>query len=132
MNKCYLGLGSNQHSPERQIRQAIKSIGALRTTSIRKISSFKWSKAWGLQSQQDFCNAVIEIATLLPPLDLLKACQKIEKQQGRVRKKRWGPRVIDIDILLYNKKNIRLKDLTIPHPYIFSREFVFIPLQEIS
>ncbi|CAM4445828.1 MAG: 2-amino-4-hydroxy-6-hydroxymethyldihydropteridinepyrophosphokinase [Legionella sp.] len=132
MNICYLGLGSNQKSPERQLRRAIKAIRALRSTSLTKVSSFHWTKAWGLQGQQDFCNAVVEINTTLAPLQLLRACQEIEKQQGRVRKKRWGPRVIDIDILTYGNKTLQINNLTIPHPYITSRDFVLQPLSELS
>ncbi|KTD11136.1 2-amino-4-hydroxy-6- hydroxymethyldihydropteridine pyrophosphokinase [Legionella gratiana] len=132
MNICYLGLGSNQKSPERQLRKAIQSIKTLRLTAVTKISSFYWSKAWGLKSQQNFCNAVIEISTLLSPLQLLNACQKIEKKQGRIRKKRWGPRVIDIDILYYENRVIQSKKLMIPHPYIQLRDFVLIPLNEIN
>lgn len=132
MNICYLGLGSNQKSPERQLRRAIRSIRALPATSITKISNMHRSKAWGFLGQQDFCNAVIEISTRLPPLKLLHACQMIEKQQGRVRKKRWGPRIIDIDILLYAEQNIRSKKLITPHPHILARDFVLIPLNEIN
>ncbi len=132
MNVCYLGLGSNQKSPERQLRRAIRSIRALPTTSVTKISNFHKTKAWGFLGQQDFCNAVIEITTRIPPLKLLQACQKIEKQQGRVRKKRWGPRIIDIDILLYGEQHIHLKDLITPHPHILSRDFVLVPLKEIN
>ncbi|MDR3502535.1 MAG: 2-amino-4-hydroxy-6-hydroxymethyldihydropteridine diphosphokinase [Legionella sp.] len=131
MNICYLGLGSNQKSPERQLRRAVRAISALRSTSLTKVSRFHWTKAWGLQGQQDFCNAVVEIRTTLAPVQLLRACQHIEKQQGRVRKKRWGPRVIDIDILTYGNKTIQINNLTIPHPYIASRDFVLQPLYEI-
>ncbi|WP_133135120.1 2-amino-4-hydroxy-6-hydroxymethyldihydropteridine diphosphokinase [Legionella rowbothamii] len=132
MNICYLGLGSNQKSPERQLRRAIQAIRALSSTSLTKVSSFHWTKAWGLQGQQDFCNAVVEIRTTLAPLQLLKACQYLEKRQGRVRKKRWGPRVIDIDILTYGNKTIHINNLTIPHPYIASRDFVLQPLSEVG
>lgn len=131
MNVCYLGLGSNQKTPERQLRQAIKAIRALPSTVITQISSFYWNKAWGLQAQQDFCNAVIEIKTLFPPLQLLQACQKIEKKQARARRKPWGPRTIDIDILLYENRVINSKILTIPHPHIQTRDFVLIPLSEL-
>ncbi len=132
MNVCYLGLGSNQQVPERQLRKAIKSIKGLHSTVVTKVSSFYWNKAWGLQGQQDFCNAVIELHTLLSPLHLLNLCQQIEKKQGRVRKKHWGPRVIDIDILFYEDQIIQSKKLVIPHPQIQSREFVLIPLMEIN
>lgn len=132
MNICYLGLGSNQKSPERQLRQAIHSLKALTATSVTKTSSFHWTKAWGLQNQQDFCNAVIEVMTVLTPKQLLIACQKIEKKQGRVRKKHWGPRVIDIDILFYGDRTIKLNNLIIPHPRILTRDFVLNPLRELN
>ncbi|WP_454782376.1 2-amino-4-hydroxy-6-hydroxymethyldihydropteridine diphosphokinase [Legionella sp. WA2022007384] len=132
MRVCYLGLGSNQQVPERQLRKAIKSIRALPSTVVIKISSFYWNKAWGLQAQQDFCNAVIKLSTLLSPLQLLNACQKIEKKQGRVRKRHWGPRIIDIDILFYENQSIHTKKLIIPHPQIQFRDFVLIPLMEIN
>lgn len=132
MNRCYIGLGSNQNSPERQIRQAIIAIKTIRSTAVIKVSNLYWNRAWGLHVQQDFCNAIIEINTLLTPFLLLKYCQTIEKNQGRVRKKRWGPRTLDIDIILYANRNIRSKNLTIPHPYMLSRDFVLIPLLEIN
>jgi 2-amino-4-hydroxy-6-hydroxymethyldihydropteridine diphosphokinase len=132
MTICYLGLGSNQKSPPRQLRQAIQAIRALQGTSIIKISSFYWTKAWGFKGQQNFCNAVIAINTRLPPLQLLNACQHIEKKQGRLRKKPWGPRVIDIDILLYGDLILSSRRLTLPHPYILSRDFVLKPLKEIN
>ncbi|MGC1181903.1 2-amino-4-hydroxy-6-hydroxymethyldihydropteridine diphosphokinase [Legionella sp.] len=132
MNVCYLALGSNQKSPQRQLRRAIHAIRSLNATSITKISNFHWTKPWGLLNQQDFCNAVIEIVTILSPLQLLSACQKIEKQQGRMRKKRWGPRIIDIDILFYGNRTIRTKKLITPHPHILSRDFVLIPLKELN
>lgn len=132
MNVSYLGLGSNQKFPERQLRRAIRSIASLPFTSIIKISSFYKTKAWGLQNQQDFCNAAIQINTRLSPWALLRACQKIENLQGRVRKRPWGPRIIDIDILLYNNQVLHTETLIIPHPHILSRDFVLIPLQEIN
>lgn len=132
MNTCYLGLGSNQKAPERQIRQAIKAIKALPATAITQVSNLYWSKAWGLCNQQDFCNVVVEISTSLSPSSLLTYCQRIETQQGRVRKKRWGPRTLDVDIILYNCRTIQTKKLTIPHPHWQSRDFVVIPLAEIQ
>ncbi|MCL9685016.1 2-amino-4-hydroxy-6-hydroxymethyldihydropteridine diphosphokinase [Legionella maioricensis] len=132
MNVCYLGLGSNQKFPERQIRQAIESISNIPSTSVIKTSSLYWNQAWGLQVQQDFCNAIVEITTLLPPLLLLKHCKKIEHKQGRIRKKRWGPRTLDIDIILYGNRRVNTKKLTIPHPYMQSRDFVLLPLLEIN
>ena len=121
-----------KNRPERQLRQAIRALKSLNSISITKISSFYRTKAWGLQRQQNFCNAVVEIVTVSTPQQLLSACQKIEIQQGRVRKKRWGPRVIDIDILIYGKRTIHTKNLIIPHPRMMERDFVLIPLREIN
>lgn len=132
MNVCYLGLGSNQNCPARQISKAIKSIRSIHATSVIQLSSFYWTKAWGVTNQPDFCNAVIKIITVLSPLELLKACQEIEKKQGRTRRKHWGPRIIDIDILLYGNLRISSPKLIIPHPYIRYRDFVLLPLKEIN
>ncbi len=132
MNQVFLGLGYNQKYPLRQLRQAIHSIKSLPRTSVIKCSSFYWTKAWGLQTQQDFCNIVIEITTVLPPLKLLKLCQRIEKKQGRIRKRHWGPRTLDIDILLYKDRTIKSKLLTVPHPFMLTRDFVLDPLSEIT
>lgn len=131
MNICYLSLGSNQKNSERQIRAAIKSIKVLPKVCVTKISKLYRTKAWGFQNQQDFYNAVIELHTTLEPLHLLDFCQSIEKAQGRVRKKKWGPRVIDIDIILYSAKTIHNNRLVIPHPYFKQRDFVLLPLLEI-
>lgn len=132
MNLCYIGLGSNQNSPERQIRQAIEAIKTIPSTSMLKVSNLYWNPAWGVQVQQDFCNVMVEVTTLLSPLLLLNYCKKIEQEQGRIRKKRWGPRTIDIDIILYGNRRIKTKKLTIPHPYMRLRDFVLIPLLEIN
>lgn len=131
MNKCYLSLGSNQKSPERQIKMAIKSLGTIPCTAVTKVSKVISSKAWGLETQQNFCNAVVELNTRLTPELLLSWCQKIEARQGRVRRKHWGPRVIDIDIILYDKRSIKTPKLTIPHPHYLNRDFVTSPLREI-
>ncbi|CEG57008.1 2-amino-4-hydroxy-6-hydroxymethyldihydropteridine diphosphokinase [Legionella fallonii] len=132
MNLCYLSLGSNQKFPERQIRQAIESIKNIRSTAVLKVSSLYWNKAWGLQVQQDFCNVIVEIVTALSPELLLTCCKRIEKKQGRVRKRRWGPRTLDIDIILYGSRKINTHNLCIPHPHMLSRDFVLTPLLEIN
>ena len=132
MNRCYLSLGSNQKGPERQLRLAVKAIKTIPYTSVCKVSSLYWNPAWGLHTQQDFCNAVVEIRTFLSPLFLLKWCKKIEARHGRVRQKRWGPRILDLDILLYENRTIQTKGITIPHPLMLSRDFVLVPLLEIN
>ncbi len=131
MNVCYLSLGSNQKFPERQIRIALKNIKSIPYTSITKVSKFDWNKAWGVEAQQDFCNVLVKIITNLDPFLLLEYCQKIEKKQGRVRKKHWGPRTLDIDIILYNNRIINHPILKIPHPYYLERDFVIKPLQQL-
>lgn len=130
MNICYLSLGSNQKCPERQIRMAIQHLKIIPKTYIKKCSSLHWSKAWGLTRQQDFCNIVVKIATTLSPEQLLACCQDLEKKQSRSRKKRWGPRTLDIDIILYGDRTIKTKNLNIPHPHYLTRSFVTIPLNE--
>lgn len=131
MSTCFLGVGSNQRNPARQLRIALKFIRGLPTSSMLRVSSFYWTKAWGYQGQQVFCNAVVEIKTRLSPALLLKACQDIETRQGRIRRRKWGPRVIDIDILIYDTRKIQTETLVIPHPWILQRDFVMKPLQEI-
>lgn len=132
MNRCYIGVGSNQKNPIRQLNLAINSLKSLPQSVFIKSSSFIWSEAWGMTSQQRFCNAVIAIETRLCPLLLLHYCQQIENKKGRVRKKHWGPRVIDIDILLYAHRKITNHKLVIPHPFMHERDFVMSPLKEIQ
>lgn len=129
MNVCYLSLGSNQKFPERQIRTAIQNIRRIPGTTVTKISSLDWNKAWGVETQQDFCNVLIEIRTSLNPFLLLTHCQKIEFKHGRVRKKHWGPRTLDIDIILYSTRIVNHPRLKIPHPLYQERDFVMQPLR---
>lgn len=131
MNICYLSLGSNQKFPERQIRMALKNIKKMPATCITKISPLHWNKAWGVQTQQNFCNVLVEIKTSLTPYKLLELCQAIENKQGRIRRKHWGPRTLDIDIILYSTRIINTPTLKIPHPYFLEREFVIQPLRQL-
>ncbi|MEX1056767.1 MAG: 2-amino-4-hydroxy-6-hydroxymethyldihydropteridine diphosphokinase, partial [Natronospirillum sp.] len=86
----------------------------------------------GPEDQPDFVNAVAEISTSLSPTDLLSALQKMEHQQGRVRTEHWGPRTLDLDILLYGDQTIALPDLTVPHPEMLKRAFVLTPLLDLA
>ena len=131
MITCYLGLGSNLRSPERQLRQAFGRIRTIPRIAMLKISPLYFNQAVGRRGQPPYCNCAIQIATSLPPLTLLRHCLAIEKKQQRTRKVRWGARTLDIDILLYGKQTIHHKDLTIPHPRMLEREFVLIPLSRI-
>lgn len=132
MTLCYLGLGSNLNSPERQLRRAVNVLRKLPKSCITQIASFYRSEAWGRKTQPKFCNTVIALQTQLSPQQLLCYCHKIEHQQQRVRRLQWGSRTLDIDILLYGTQKIDTVDLKIPHPRITERDFVFLPLLEIA
>ena len=129
---AYLGLGSNLSNPVEQLKTALNAISELPQTQLIKSSSFYGSKPLGPQDQPDFVNAVCKIQTELSPLVLLKAVQKIEQEQGRVKKRHWGERLIDIDILLYGEQCIEEENLSIPHLQMSVRDFVLVPLAEIS
>lgn len=133
MNRVYLGLGSNLAYPHRQLIRAITALRALPRTQCIAFAPIMRSKAWGgLKAQPDYYNTVVLIQTALSPLALLRHCQKIESKQGRVRKIHWGARTLDIDILLYANRTMNTATLTIPHPYISQREFVKIPLLDLT
>lgn len=132
MTLCYLGLGSNLRTPQRQIRQTMALLQTLPRTRVLKKSQCFRSKACGLRAQPMFCNAVVLIDTTLPPHALLRHCQRLEQHKMRIRKKRWGARTIDIDLLLYGKRNIQTNALTLPHPALLQRDFVMRPLVSIT
>lgn len=130
---AYIGLGSNLSTPEQQIHQAIKHIAALANCELMASSSLYFSRPMGPQDQPDYMNAVVKISTLLAPLALLDALQAIENNAGRVRKdNRWGARILDCDILLFDNDTIDNERLTVPHYGMKTREFVIMPLAEIS
>ena len=132
MHTVYLGLGSNQSEPIKQIKNSIELIQKIETSKIIKKSSLYKSLPVGYLDQPDFINQVISIQTSLSPADLLERFQQIEFQLKRVKKITNGPRTIDIDILLFNQEIILTDDLTIPHSRMLERAFVMIPLMEIE
>ncbi|MEE8320950.1 MAG: 2-amino-4-hydroxy-6-hydroxymethyldihydropteridine diphosphokinase [Gammaproteobacteria bacterium] len=133
MTKAFIGLGSNLGHPEKQLAEALASLDGTDDVCVKQNSSFYRSKPVGPQDQPDYINAVARLETDLDPLDLLDRMQAIEDRQGRVRGKvRWGPRTLDLDLLLYGDKIINKKRLTVPHPEIKNRDFVLIPLNEIA
>ena len=135
MNKivAYIGLGSNLITPEAQIMAAKQAISALSHVHEGAFSSLYRSPPMGPQDRPDYVNAVMAIRTDLSPMQLLRCLQKIELDQGRVRKgERWGARTLDLDILLYGDQIIDLPELTIPHYGLTERAFVVYPLQEIA
>lgn len=128
----YIGLGSNLENPGKQIETALTSLDNLPDTRLLKRSRLYASKPLGPQDQPDFMNAVCLLETDLEPLALLDALQAIELAQGRVKKRHWGERSIDLDILLYGQLQISSERLNLPHKEIASRDFVLLPLAEIS
>jgi len=131
-NKVYIGLGSNLGNKIENLARARLLIEAIKDVHIKRASSLYQTAPWGKTDQEDFINQVIEIETELLPLDLLHRLQDIEIKLGRHRDVRWGPRTIDLDVLLYGRETIDLEELKVPHPYLLQRLFVLIPLQEIE
>ena len=128
----YIGLGSNLANPVEQIKKAFDALALLPKTRVIKHSQLYASKPQGPQDQPDFVNAVSLIETELEPLDLLDALQGIEQQHGKVKKRHWGERLIDLDILLYGDQVIDSERLTVPHKEMTHRDFVLLPLADVS
>lgn len=131
-NLAYLGLGSNMGESKDILDEALELLGEKSHTKIKERSSIIQTEAWGMEDQDDFLNMVVEIQTSLKADNLLKFTQSIEDKLGRTRSVKWGPRLIDIDILFYNDEIIYTKDLIVPHPYIEERDFVLGPMEEIA
>ena len=131
MSVAYIGIGSNLGDREFNCKQAI---GLLRQkgTTVRKESSLYETKPWGVRDQPLFLNMAIEIETDLKPFELLNTLKDIEKEMGREETFLWGPRIIDLDILLYDNNIVDEEGLRIPHPHMQDREFVLRPLREIA
>lgn len=133
MHTVYIGLGSNLAEPEQQIRQAVKSVGEVDSVTLSAVSALYFSRPMGPQDQPNYMNAVLKVQTSLAPLKLLDELQTIENNSGRVRKdNRWGARILDLDIILFDNLHIEDERLTIPHYGLELREFVLIPLHEIA
>jgi 2-amino-4-hydroxy-6-hydroxymethyldihydropteridine diphosphokinase len=131
MSKTYLLLGSNLGNSQKQLEVARKHISK-KMGEILRSSSFYCTSAWGNTNQPDFLNQVIIINNKLCPEDSMATILDIETKMGRIRTEKNAPRIIDIDILFYNKKIINTKNLTIPHPLMQERNFVMLPLNELS
>lgn len=127
---AYIGLGSNMGDRTGACRRALELLS--RAGRVTAVSSLYCTEPVGYREQEEFINAVAELDTALPPHDLLAICQAIENELGRVRLVRWGPRAVDLDILLYGNTVIKMPDLMIPHPQLSLRGFVLIPLCEIA
>lgn len=132
MVQVYLGLGSNIGDRKQQLLKAIDLIGNIKGIKVTKQSSIYETAPIGYTDQPNFLNLCLEIETELSPQQLLKHCLDIEQQLHRVREIRWGPRTLDIDILLYSDNIIETDNLSIPHPRMQERAFVLIPLNDIA
>lgn len=132
MTVCYLGIGSNLGNRKGNIKLATRKINVLKDTQVLKSSRMIESlPVGGPVGQGKFLNAALKIDTKLPALTLLKNLKEIENQMGRKKTVRFGPRVIDLDILLYADKVVKSKTLILPHPRMFGRDFVIKPLMEV-
>lgn len=132
MIRCYVALGSNLLSPERQLRQALVQLRHLPRSVLIKYSPFYLSKPSGVRGQPHYVNLVVCLDTQLPATRLLALCQRIETAHHRLRKRRWSSRTLDIDLLLFGKEHLHKRGLIIPHPRMTQRDFVMVPLLDIA
>lgn len=130
MNLIYLSLGSNLGDREKNLETALSELENEGIVILKKSSIYE-TAPWGYEKQPEFLNMAMEGLTLLGPYDLLKLIKEIESKMGRKKTIKYGPRVIDIDIIFYNNIILKSKVLTIPHPLMHKREFVLKPLCEI-
>lgn len=131
-NIAFIALGSNIGKRKQNIENALAKIKNLPESAIASASSIIETKPVGNTRQPDFLNCVIKLETKLTPTELLNYLLRIESEMGRVRKEKWGPRIIDLDILFFDDEIIETKDLTIPHPEILNRAFILQLMNEIA
>lgn len=131
--RAYIGLGSNRGDPVAQLRRALAALGGLPACRLQAVSPFYVSAPMGRRNQSPFINAVAALDTALAPMSLLRALQRIEAAQGRRRgRRRWGPRPLDLDLLLYGARRMRTARLQVPHPRLSQRAFVLRPLCDVA
>ncbi len=129
---AYIGLGSNLGDPVAQLHRALAGLAAMYEVEVVKVSTFYRNPPWGPPDQPWYVNAVAQVKTRLTAEELLRSLQRLEASLGRVRGERWGPRIIDLDLLLYDGEVSRAPELTLPHPEMHRRAFVLAPLAEIA
>ena len=130
--KAYIALGSNMGDAAVNLNGAIAALGLVPGVTVTKVSDYYITKPWGYADQPDFTNACCEVETTLSPEALLGVCLGIEAGMGRVRVIKNGPRVIDLDLLLYGEEVRHTEELTLPHPRMRDREFVLRPLLDLA
>jgi 2-amino-4-hydroxy-6-hydroxymethyldihydropteridine diphosphokinase len=131
MERIYIGMGSNLADPAEQLRSAVNALAQLPQTELIGVSAFYQSDSL-LPGQPRYTNAVAALHSTLAPLDLLDAMQAIENEQGRERLERWGPRTLDLDIVLFGDRLIDEPRLKVPHYHLQERAFVLYPLAELA
>lgn len=131
-NHAYIALGSNMGDRFEYLKKAILLLQGHKNIEVVNTSSIYETDPVGYTDQEQFLNMAIHVATSLKPLELLTICHEIEEVLGRKREIHWGPRTLDLDILLYNQENIETEKLTIPHPRMSERAFVILPLIEMN
>ncbi|KEI73278.1 2-amino-4-hydroxy-6-hydroxymethyldihydropteridine diphosphokinase [Endozoicomonas elysicola] len=129
---AYVALGSNLEQPELQLQRAVDNIDSAPHIAVSACSRLYRSDPVGPPGQPDYCNAVVAVNTTLKPVQLLDALQSIEKAHGRVRSVRWGPRTLDLDIILFGNHTIESERLTVPHYQMHVRNFVLCPLLDVA
>jgi 2-amino-4-hydroxy-6-hydroxymethyldihydropteridine diphosphokinase len=131
---AFVGLGANLGEAARTLREALCELDALPDTRLLRASRLYRTPAWGVEAQPDFINAVAQLDTALDPRELLDALLALERAHGRdrARESRWGPRTLDLDLLLYGDRHIDEPGLRVPHPHLHERGFVLLPLAEIA
>jgi len=129
---AYVGLGANLGDPARQLHEALARLAATEEIEIIKVSSFYLNPPLGPPDQPWYVNAVAQLRTRLAPEELLRVLHRVEREMGRFRQARWGPRVLDLDLLLYDGEILSGADLKLPHPEMHRRSFVLVPLAEIA
>ncbi len=132
MNTVYLSIGTNMGEREANLKLAVKLLTEAQGVRVEAVSSIYETAPVGFIEQAAFLNIAVRLTTDLSSAKMLHLCQKIEQELGRIREFRWGPRIIDLDILLYNHENIETESLIVPHERMFERAFVLVPLMEIS
>ena len=131
MNTVYLSLGSNIGDRLEMLKEAVRLLKEHEGLTVTRVSSVYETDPVGFTEQEAFLNMAIEVKSDLPPQNILGVCMEIEQYLGRIREFRWGPRNIDLDILLYNEENVVSENLIIPHPRMHERGFVLVPLLEL-
>lgn len=132
MNQVYLSIGTNIGERAANLQQAVRLLMNEKKIEVKRVSSIYETAAVGFTDQADFLNIAVYVETSLSSEEILNVCQQIENELGRVREFRWGPRIIDLDILLYNNENIQTERLIVPHPRMYERAFVLVPLKDIA